>query len=59
MRFSDLFVSHKPENFMHLTLQDGFWFVHILFISMVKFQFLVTFPSGLLSLPSCVLFSLY
>ena len=33
-----------PENFVRFNLQDGFWFVHIPFGSMVKFQFLAQFP---------------
>ena len=38
-----------PENFMHLILLDGFWFVHIPFGSMVKFQFLAQFSVDHLS----------
>ena len=33
-----------PENYVHLILQDGFWFVLIPFDSKVKFQFLAQFP---------------
>ena len=33
-----------PENFVCLILQDGFWFVHVPFGSMIKFQFLAQFP---------------
>ena len=33
-----------PEKFMHLTLQDGFWIVHVPFVHIVKFKFLTQFP---------------
>ena len=33
-----------PKNFMRLILEDGFWFMHISFRNMVKFQFLAQFP---------------
>ena len=40
-----LFVSQKfPENSMDLIFWDRSWFVHIPFISMVKFQSLIHFP---------------
>ena len=34
-----------PENFEHLILLDGFWFVHIRFVCMVKFCFLAQFSA--------------
>ena len=40
-----------PEIFMRLILQDEFWFMHIPFGSMVKFQFLTRFPADLLPHP--------
>ena len=49
------------ENFMRLVLQDRFWFVHIPFIRMVKFQFIALFPVDHLthSVVSCLILSLY
>ena len=38
-----------PENFMRLILLEEFWFVHISFGSMVKFQFFAQFPVDFLS----------
>ena len=40
-----------PENFMRLILLERFWFVHIPFGRMVKFQFLAHFPVDQLSHP--------
>ena len=42
---------------MHLTLQDGLWFVHIPFVSMVNFQFLAQFPVGHLFTQMCAVFT--
>ena len=39
------------ENLMHFILQEGFWFVHIPFYSMIKFQFLIQFPVDHLPCP--------
>ena len=36
------------ENFVRLILQDRFWVVHLLFVHMVKFQFLAQFPGDYL-----------
>ena len=44
------------ENFMHLILQHGFWFVHIPFCSMIKFQFLAQFLVDNLSHPHVLSF---
>ena len=35
-----------PENFVRLLLQDGFWFVHIRFGSIIEFQFLQVFHTS-------------
>ena len=46
---------------MHLILQDGFWFIHISFICMVKFKFLPQFPVDHLPYPvvsSLILFNI-
>ena len=39
------------ENVTHLIFLDRFWFVHILFVSMVKFESLALFPVDHLSHP--------
>ena len=44
------------ENFMCLILQVAFWFVHILFVNVVKFLFLAQFPLN--HLPNPVMSSL-
>ena len=41
----DLFLFYNISgNFMRLFLWDGFWFMYILFVRMVKFHFLAQFP---------------
>ena len=40
-----------PANFMHLLFLDKFWFMHIPFVSMVKFLFLALFPVDHFSFP--------
>ena len=39
-----------PENFIRLVLKNEFWFVHILFGRMVRFQFLTQYPIDFLFL---------
>ena len=40
-----------PENLIHFIYKDRFWFVHILFVNMVKFQCLTQFHVDPLSHP--------
>ena len=46
-----------PDNLVRLILQDRFWFVHILFLRVVQFQFLAQFPVDHLAHPvvSCLI----
>ena len=40
------FYLKLPENFVRLIIHNGFWFVHILFLCVVKFPFLAQFLMG-------------
>ena len=44
-----VWISKIPENFVRLIPQNKFWFVHVTFGSLIKFQFFTQFPVDLLS----------
>ena len=43
-RLGDLFVSENPRKFCVSHFSGWYWFVHIRFVCIVKFKFLVQFP---------------
>ena len=46
LRFGELFIYQNSRNLWHVPLQDGFWFLHIPFIHIVKFKLIAHFAEN-------------